>query len=168
MAQPSLSSTHRRMLELLSSAGRLEVRELARILGVKPATVRKYALELEKMGLVRRVAGWVELTEEGSRSISSATAGSRSGEQHREPLYLVGPSGPLLLRVSSLQQLAAVMVYGLISPEEAAYMLRNGLLQAWLSRAGAPSGLVEELDRLSMEPPERLVEELPRLFTQYL
>ncbi len=170
MAQASLPSTQRRMLELLASSGRLEVRELARMLGVKPATVRKYALELEKMGLVRRVAGWVEITEEGSRSLGSASHEALEGEagQPPAPLYLVGPHGPLLLRVNSLRQLAAAIVYGLASPEDVAYMLRSGLLQAWLSRSGAPAGLVEELDRLSAEPPERLGEELTRLLSQYL
>ncbi len=169
MAQDPLPSTQKRMLELLASSGRLEIRELARMLGVKPATVRKYALELEKMGLVRRVAGWVEITEEGSRSLG-ATREAQPGEpgQPPTPLYLVGPQGPILLRVNSLRQLAAAIVYGLASPEDIAFMLRSGLLQAWLSRSGAPAALVEELDRLSAEPPERLGGELTRLLSPYL
>ena len=48
---------HQRVLEILEAAGRVEVAELSRVLGVSEMTTRRDLLELESTGALRRIHG---------------------------------------------------------------------------------------------------------------
>jgi len=133
---PRLSSTHMRILELLRERGSMTVDELAKLLGVKPSTVRKYALELEKLGYVER---------RGRVVLQTALRGG--GKQAVVPFFFVNPSkGAVTLQISTLRQLAAALAYELVDDESLSYAVQSGYLAAWLRSVGEEEAarLVEE------------------------
>ncbi len=150
-----LPESYRRLLEELRARGPMEVKALAEALGLRPSTVRRYVLELERIGLVARRGGLVVPVATGRDEAS-------------EPLYALGPRGPVLLRVRSLTQLAAALHYGLLGAEEAAYMVSTGILAAWVRCSVGDNELAESIEKLRGMPPGELLEALRRLLSPYL
>lgn len=137
VASEELPSTQRRILELLRRHGTMTVEELAAAVGVKPSTIRKYALELEKRGLVVRYGKRISPAEEQREAEKTAAS---------PPFFFIDPvRGAVVLRVSSLEQLAAALMYGLVEGEALSYAVASGCLASWLRRLGE-EGLAAILD----------------------
>jgi DNA-binding Lrp family transcriptional regulator len=131
----------------------MTVDELAERIGVKPSTIRKYALELEKHGLVIRYGRNVKLKYLPQQ------------EESRLPFFFIKPSGAVVaLKIRSLRQLAAVLHYNLVDDETLSYAIQSGYLAAWLRNVVGEENLaarVEELKSLAVaEARKQLVEAL--------
>jgi predicted ArsR family transcriptional regulator len=150
-----LPGTHRRILELLREHGTLTVEELASRLQVRPTTVRKYALELEKRGLVVRLGRRVTLAR-------------REERREAEPFYLVKPGSVGIVAVRSLRQLAALLHYDLADEEAVSYALRGGYLAAWMRHVLGEKELARRVEELRDLEPREALERLRRLLQPYL
>jgi len=139
-----LSPAHSRLVEALAEHGSLDIERLAEMLGVKTSTVRKYALELEKLGYVERRGRTITL--KALKAVGSSI-----------PFFFVKPStGAVVGRVQSLRQLAAVVSYGLVDDEALSYALRCGCLSAWLRSLGAEKERPSSPGSSRPRRPERL------------
>lgn len=153
--EEDLPSTYRRMLELLRENGSMTVDELAERLQVKPSTIRKYALELEKRGLVVRMGRVISIAQKQERTSV-------------EPFYFINPGAVTLLPIRSLRQLAAVLHYEIVSDEMLSYALRGGYLAAWLRHIVGEEELAKKVEELRESAPREARERLLRLLQPYL
>jgi len=187
MLLEDLTATKRRMLEILADKKECEVSELAKLLGIKAATVKKYASELEKLGLATRIGNTVKITEQGLTLISKPEKPQEDRELHEnmkaekshairvaaadtvEPFYFINKEGGLVpLRVSSLEQLAVVVVYGIVKPEELSYVVRNGYLVAWVRTALGNKELAEKLEGLRSMEDNQLAKEVAKILKEFI
>lgn len=188
MLLEDLTATKRRMLEILADKKECEVSELAKLLGIKTATVRKYASELRKLGLAARIGNTVKITEQGlalfskpkepqeeeAREVHEKTeaettqAIGAAATEAIEPFYFINKGGLVPLRVSSLEQLAAAVVYGIVGPEELSYVVRNGYLVAWVRTVLGNKELAKKLEGLRSMGEDQLAKEAAKILKEFI
>ncbi len=180
-----LKESHRKILELFRELGvrELDVDTVARKFNWKRNTAKKYMDQLTRWGYLHKKTGGVyELAEQEkgktTEEAEEKSAGPTTEEMGREAME-VKPSGEVVesfyfyyrssvvpLRISSLEQLAAVLKYRLVSPEELAYAVRTGFLQTWLERSLHDPELAKQLDELRGLSDQELFNEATRILTE--
>lgn len=177
----SLELTHsqKRILEILAEKQEADVAHLASELGVKTATIRKYALTLEKMGLVERVGNIVRITNKGIEVISAKKEKKTEEVLAKEaeevakkkasiPFIFFTEKGFVPLKASSLEQLAAIVCYKLVESEDIEWIVKGGYLSAWLKSSLNAVELAERIDALKGLSAPEIVDELSKMLKDYL
>jgi DNA-binding MarR family transcriptional regulator len=190
---PELTSSHRKILELFSQLGveELDAETVARKIGWKKSTAKKYMDQLAKMGYLVKKAGSVyalavkeeveekpeaEKPEEQAKPEPAPEQPTPQVEEMGKEALELKPSGEIVetfyfylkgstvpLRVSSLEQLAAVLKFKLIEPEELAYAVRTGFLQTWIERSLHDEDLARKLDELRGLNDQELFNEVAKM-----
>ncbi len=178
-----LPGSLKRVLEVFEKVKKpMTPEEMARRLGVRRQTAKKYMDQLVKRGyLVKRPDGTYYLAGEGESSSGSGggsstghgSSGSSSSPTSRvvrvagEPFYFVYQGSPVTLAVRSLEQLYAIVRYRIVEPEVIAWLISMGYLQAWLRSALGAEDVARAVDGLkglsAEEVCRRLSEILERL-----
>ena len=83
-----------------------------------------------------------------------------------ESFYFYNRGTVVPLRVSSLEQLAAVLRYRLVTPEELAYAIRTGFLQTWIERSLHDQELARKLDELRGLNDQELYSEAAKIVSE--
>lgn len=139
------------------------------MLGVKQSTARKYLDQLVRMGYLEKTSpGRYKLLEreEAKREEEAAIMRTEVEEvkpKEVEPFYFHYKGTPITLKITSLEQLAAVVKYKLITPEQLAYLIKTGYLQSWIERSLKNNELARELDNISGLPDPELYEQATRI-----
>ncbi len=149
--------------------GRISLEELSNKLAASKATVRKYVKALSEKGLVREASpGVYELSELGHlliESIKTRLLGLLSDEQayvFTDPFT----STPLQLKARSVQQLYAILKYGLVPGEVFLEHLRKGYVSQWLQGSVKDSYLAAILKKAnSLEDAVKILEEYVSMFS---
>lgn len=148
---------------------RTSLEELSNKLAVSKVTVKKYVKALFEKGLVREVSpGVYELSELGylfMESIKSRSLGLLSDEQayvFTDPVT----STPLHLKARSIQQLYAILKYGLVPSEVFLEHLKRGYVSQWLEGSIKDSYLAALLKKASsLEDAVKILEEYISTFS---
>ena len=180
----SLELTHsqRRILEILAEKKEADVAYLASELGVKTATIRKYALTLEKMGLVERIGNTVKITDKGmevigvkeeakeekAEEVLAKEAEEVAKKRASKPFLFFTEKGLTPLKAYSLEQLAAIIYYKLAEPEDVEWAVKGGYLAAWLRSSLNATELAEKIDALKGLSAPEIVDELSKILKEYL
>jgi DNA-binding MarR family transcriptional regulator len=176
----SLELTHsqKRILEILAEKKEADVAHLASELGVKTATIRKYALTLEKMGLVKRVGNIVRITDKGievigakeekAEEVLAKEAEEVAKKKASIPFIFFTEKGFVPLKASSLEQLAAIVYYKLVEPEDIEWVVKGGYLSAWLKSSLNAAELAEKIDALKGLSAPEIIDELSKMLKDYL
>lgn len=118
---------------IYSKNGLINASEVASRLGINASTVRKYLKSLEKEGLVERVdPGTYRLTQRGLSYVEFVK--KLSLKREAPPYVVTDPSRgePLQLKISSYEQLYAVIEYKLAPLEVIDEHIRKGFLAIWV------------------------------------
>ena len=83
-----------------------------------------------------------------------------------ESFYFYNRGTVVPLKVSSLEQLAAVLRYRLVTPEELAYAIRTGFLQTWIERSLHDQELARKLDELRGLNDQELYSEAAKIVSE--
>ncbi len=182
----------RRVVELYEKEGieALSPEEASQKLGVKKSTAKKYMDQLVKLGILEKTPeGKYRIVkreepkkEEKEKIIVEEKPPERPEERPEAPppveaevkprgevveaFYFFVRGNPVPLRVSSIDQLAAVLRHRLIQPEELAYVIRTGFLQTWLERHLHDKELAQKLDELRGLPDPELYNEAVKIITE--
>lgn len=180
MSFKELTSTKRKILEILADKKESDVSELAALVGIKTSTVKKYASELEKLGLVTKMGNKVKITDKGLALFMETEKIEEEKHQPREdveakptremvePFYFVVQGQVVPLRVFSTKQLAAIVVYRIVSPEELSYVIKNGYLTAWVRTVLRDASLAEKLEGLQGLESPQLFDEAAKILREYV
>jgi len=148
---------------------RISLEELSNKLAVSKATVKKYVKALLEKGLVIEISpGVYELSELGhlfTESIKSRSLGLLSDEQ---AYVFTDPatSTPLHLKARSVQQLYAMLKYGLVPSEVFLEHLRRGYVSQWIEGSVKDSYLATLLKKAnSLEDAVKILEEYVSAFS---
>ncbi len=109
------------------------------------------------------VAGREVTAEPSVEEIKSEALQVKPGAEVIETFYFYFKGSVVPLRITSLEQLAAVLKYKLIAPEELAYTVRTGFLQTWLERALHETELAKKLDELRGLSDQELFNEVSKI-----
>ncbi len=154
-----------RALFVFKDGEELDLKKLANRLGVSNATVKRYVRELVKLGyIVESKPGLYKLTGNGllfKKSISNLL-----DKTVEEPLGYVFTDpytgSPIPLRIRSLEQLYAIVKYGLIPENILQEHLTRGYLSKWVKEVLGDYVLAEAIKEgtsLSIKEFLELVEE---------
>ncbi|BEP18526.1 hypothetical protein PYJP_18780 [Pyrofollis japonicus] len=185
MSIETLTDSKRRLLRLVAEKKEVEISTLAREVGLRPSTVRKYVAELEKMGLVEKIGNTVRITDTALKLLTKeekeekkeevraeefefSDEAPKSSAQIIEPFYFIYKGNLVPLRIKDARQLAAAIVYGLIEPEELSYVLKTGYLTTWLSQVLKEDELAKQLEELKGLEPPQLLDEAVRIMKKFL
>ncbi len=133
-------------------------------LKMKPSTLKRYLRELARLDLVEKRDGEYYLTEKGfklRRSLLNLL--EKPGVAPDKGYVITDPltSAPLPLRVTSLEQLYAVIAFRLAPDDVVVHHVRAGYLAQWIRTVLGDEALADEIDELRIiDDPDRVLERL--------
>ncbi len=175
----SLPGSLQRALDAVKEQGEASYREIARILKVKPNTARRYLDQLVRLGYLEKLEGGIYRIAGKEEKVEESTGEEQFFEEEYnelrkpvhgmvEPLFFYYRGTIVPLRVSTIEQLFAVVKYRLLSPEELDYAIKTGYLQAWVARIAKDENLAREIDAISGLAPEEAYHSLLNILEKYL
>ncbi len=148
-----------RIVFLFRDNEELDQRDIAEKLGVSIATVKRYVRELLKLGYITETKPSVyKLTNKGllfQKSLSSLV--DKIVEEHLGYVFTDPYTGsPVPLRIRSLEQLYAVLKYGLLPENVLQEHLRRGYLGKWIKEVLGDELLAEAIEKKDLSINELL------------
>ncbi len=125
-----------RVLFVINDGEELDIQSISRKLNVISSTARRYVRELVKKGYLRETRpGYYALTSEGKLFRNSLKNLLRKDVDEHLGYVITDPftGNPVPIRVTNIQQLYAVVKYGLVPSDILAEHIRRGYLTKWVN-----------------------------------